>query len=40
MYNPQQQKNPTTKIDQKKKGYQSNGQIGFQLKKRLGVNEE
>jgi hypothetical protein len=39
MYNPQQQI-PTTKIDQKKKSYQSNGQIGFQLKKRLGVDEE
>jgi hypothetical protein len=36
MYNPQDH----NQNRQKKKNYQSNGQIGFQLKNKLGVDEE
>ena len=37
MYNPQDHNQNRPK---KKKIYQSNGQIGFQLKNKLGVDEE
>jgi hypothetical protein len=35
MYNPQDHNQ-----NRQKKNYQSNGQIGFQLKNKLGVDEE